>query len=309
MTCSSPPRSAGTGALAEVAPAKINLALHVLGRRHDGYHALDTFVAFAAAAGDRLVAEPADALSLTIGGPFAGGLSAGADNLVLRAAVALRQAAGIGSGARLHLEKHLPVASGIGGGSADAAAALRLLARLWGIEATAADLAALGASLGSDVPMCTVGRTLRAGGTGHELTVLPDLPPVWAVLVNPGVALATPPVFAALGLRPGRLDGRRALGGAIDSEPAAFRFGSAAELAHWLAGQRNDLQPPALALAPAIGPVLAALAAQPGALMSRLSGSGATCFALFAGESEAAAAAGALAAAGRDWWVAATALA
>ncbi len=298
---------AASGALCEAAPAKINLALHVLGRRVDGYHALDSFVAFAQA-GDALQAEPDDDLTLTVTGPFAAGLSVGADNLVLRAASALRQAAGVSAGARLRLTKNLPVASGIGGGSADAAAALRLLARLWGIAADAGELAAAGAPLGSDVPMCVFGHVLRAGGTGHELTLLPSLPPLWAVLANPGVALATPPVFAALGLRPGRLDGRRALGGAVDSPPDTFRFADAASLAGWLAEQRNDLEPPALALAPAIGPVLAALAACPGALIVRLSGSGATCFALFATGAEADAAQARLRAEQPGWWIAATRL-
>jgi 4-diphosphocytidyl-2-C-methyl-D-erythritol kinase len=271
--------------LAELAPAKVNLALHVTGRRADGYHLLDSLVVFAGI-GDRLEAEPAAGLSLSLRGPFASGLGTGEDNLVLRAATLLRPP---GQGAALHLTKALPVAAGIGGGSADAAAALRLLARLWGVALPPPDRVL---ALGADVPVCLAGRSARMGGIGGELTAV-ALPPFWIVLVNPGVPVPTGGVFAGLARREN------------PPMPDLPRLPDAAALFGWLAAQRNDLEAPARALVPSIDGVLAAIAAQPGCALARMSGSGATCFGLFAAEAGALAAAQALRSAAPSWWVAA----
>jgi 4-diphosphocytidyl-2-C-methyl-D-erythritol kinase len=272
--------------LTEAAPAKVNLTLHITGRRPDGYHLLDSLVVFGPAQ-DVLHAEPADGLSLTLEGPFAAGLVAEADNLVLRAARALAAWAGRAPHAALVLEKHLPVASGIGGGSADAAAALRLLARLWALDVPPAAMMRLAAGLGADVPVCLVGRPARMAGIGDILAPAPGLPPSGMVLVNPGVALATADVF-------------RARAGSFT--PAAAwpeSWLDAAAMARDLSTQKNDLEPPALALCPAVGAVLAALRAAPGCLLARMSGSGATCFGLFADPDAAARAGQGLQA---PWW-------
>ncbi len=247
---------------AETAYAKINLALHVRRRRPDGYHELETLFAFCAD-GDRLSATPADTLSLAIEGPFGEGLSAGPDNLVLRAAVALRAEAGVGTGAAIRLDKRLPVASGIGGGSADAAAALRLLVRLWGVTVADEALHAIGAALGADVPACVASRACRGEGRGDALDFLDEgaLAGRPVLLVNPRVAVPTGPVFQ-------RWDG-------IDRGPLA----EGDPLAAALAG-RNDLEPPARTMQPVIAEVVEALAAMPGVVLARMSGSGATCFAL-----------------------------
>ncbi|MBS0504429.1 MAG: 4-(cytidine 5'-diphospho)-2-C-methyl-D-erythritol kinase [Proteobacteria bacterium] len=244
----------------EAAPAKINLALHVRERMADGYHRIETLFAFAID-GDRLTASVADELTLEIGGPSSTGLSAGEDNLVIRAARALQAAAGVTQGAALTLEKNLPLASGIGGGSADAAATLRLLARLW---KTNIPLEPIARALGADVPACLQGRTLRGEGRGEELTPVVNarLTGTPLLLVNPGVAMPTGPVFAGW-------DGK-------DRGP----LGEGDPLAAALAG-RNDLEAPAIAIAPVIGKLLDWLRARPGAGLARMSGSGATCFALF----------------------------
>ena len=254
--------------LTEPAPAKVNLYLHLTGRRDDGYHLLDSLVVFAGI-GDTLSAAPADTLSLHVTGPFAAGLAGEPDNLVLRAARALAAAAGVAAGAHLVLDKHLPVASGIGGGSADAAAALRLLCRLWRVAPQPAALARLAAGLGADVPVCLAGRAARMGGIGERLEPAPMLPACGIVLVNPGIAVATAEVFRA---RHGTW-----------SEPAALPAGwdGVAAMAADLGGLRNDLEPAAIALRPVIGDVLAELAATPGCLLARMSGSGATCFGLY----------------------------
>ncbi|MES2435004.1 MAG: 4-(cytidine 5'-diphospho)-2-C-methyl-D-erythritol kinase [Pseudomonadota bacterium] len=266
----------------EFAPAKINLALHVIGQRSDGYHLLDSIVVFAGV-GDWVTVSPAEELSLMVTGPHAAGL-VGDDNLVLRAARAL------GVEAALALEKHLPVASGIGGGSADAAATLRALSALSGLGLP--DAAAV-LALGADVPVCLAGRPGRMQGVGEVLSPLPPLPECYIVLVNPGVAVATPEVFKAL---------PRKDNAAMTAMPTC---GSTMELAAWLRDQRNDLEAPAMALAPVIGAVKAALEARPGCLLARMSGSGATCFGLFASEELAKAAAGVLREDAPAWWVAA----
>lgn len=267
--------------LAEVARAKVNLALHVVGRRADGYHLLDSLVVFPEV-GDRLVVAPADSLSLAVDGPFAAGL--GDANLVLDAARMLAP----GRGAALRLEKRLPVAAGIGGGSADAAAAVRLLVRHWDLPAP--EPGAL-LALGADVPVCHAGRACRMQGIG-EVVVPLAVPGFWIVLANPGVPVETRAVFAALDRRDNPV------------MAALPDFGDAATLFGWLRAQRNDLEAPAMAAAPAVGAVLSALRAQPGCALARMSGSGATCFGLFEAAPPAEAAARAL---GREagWWVAA----
>lgn len=263
--------------LREPAPAKINLYLHIVGRRADGLHLLESLVAFAET-GDVLYAEPADRLSLDVVGPFAGALAGEADNLVLRAARALAP----GQGARLVLEKNLPVAAGLGGGSADAAAALRLLSRLWDIET---DLGPLAAGLGADVPVCLAGATCGMAGIGERLTPLPDWPVPYLLLANPGAALATPAVFGA----------RR--GPFSESRPWP-------ETAADLAGGANDLTEAALSLAPEVGGVLDALAALEGASFARMSGSGATCFAAFDDAAARDRARDTLRSRYPDWWIA-----
>jgi 4-diphosphocytidyl-2-C-methyl-D-erythritol kinase len=255
--------------LSEPAAAKINLHLHVVGRRDDGYHLLDSLVIFAGAA-DQLTVAPADALSLSLTGPFAAGLSAEPDNLVLRAARALAAHVGIEPAARLLLEKNLPVASGIGGGSADAAAALRLLSRFWRLDLTQQALADIAAGLGADVPVCLYGRPVVMSGIGELLAPAPPLPELGMVLVNPGVAVSTPAVFR---LRQGGF-----------SNPAAWPsdgWPDAASLAATLARTANDLQPAAVTLAPEVAESLAALRTTQSCRLARMSGSGATCFGLF----------------------------
>ena len=243
--------------ISEPAPAKLNLALHVRGKLPDGRHALETLFAFCID-GDRLEAEPADELSLEISGPFADDLSTD-DNLVMRAAEALQRAAGISAGARLFLSKKLPVASGIGGGSADAAAALRLLTALWEIAPEhAIEVAPF---IGSDVPACLLSLAARGEGAGDRLQLVadPSISGSPILLVNPGVPLSTGEVFAAW-------DG-------VDR----------GALKDWRDG-RNDLEAPARTLAPAIDEVLDWLRSQSGTEFVRMSGSGATCFALFDSE-------------------------
>lgn len=271
-----------TETVTEFASAKVNLCLHVTGQRADGYHLLDSLVAFVGI-GDRLVARPASAASLTLAGPFGADLPGGPDNLVLRAA------AGFGAAAAFTLDKHLPPASGIGGGSADAAAALRALARLTG-KAIPGGLAL---RLGADVPVCLAARPARMRGVGEVLDPV-TLPQGWIVLANPRVEVPTPAVFRALA--------RKHNPALPDTMP---HWPDMAALAAWLATQRNDLEAPALAIAPVIAQVLAALRAQEGTRIARMSGSGATCFGLFAEEAPARAAETAIAAAHPGWWVAA----
>jgi 4-diphosphocytidyl-2-C-methyl-D-erythritol kinase len=250
-------------ALVETAYAKINLALHVRARRGDGYHEIETLFAFAED-GDGLRAVPAADVTLTIVGDFAKGLSNGSDNLVLRAAEALRSAYGVKAGAAITLDKRLPVAAGIGGGSADAAAALHLLTRLWDLPDDLNRLLALAAPLGADVPACVMSQTLRGKGVGDDLALVGKgaLTGMPLLLVNPGVACPTAPVFAAW-------DG-------VDRGPLAAGDALAAARAG-----RNDLEKPALTLVPQIAGVLETLNAQAGLIFARMSGSGATCFGLF----------------------------
>ncbi len=258
-----------------LAKAKINLSLRVVGRRPPGdpkagYHLIDSLVAFAEA-GDRLSLAPAPALALTISGPFAAGLTGEGDNLVLRAARTLAAAVGREPDLAFHLEKSLPVSSGIGGGSADAAAALQALAELWNVTAQQADLASLGLGLGADLPVCLAGRPTLVRGIGETLIPVSSLPPAWLVLANPGQGLATPAVFAAR---------RGPFSNPLD--PPVAGFADAADLAVYVELAGNDLTAAASSLCPAIPPLLETLAGLEGALASALSGSGATCFALFA---------------------------
>ncbi len=261
----------------EIAPAKLNLALHVRGKLPDGRHAIETIFAFCTD-GDRLSAEQADCLTLEATGPFTAELPVQDNNLVIKAATALARVAGIARGATIKLEKLLPVASGVGGGSADAAATLRLLTSLWGIDPDFA--LAIAPDLGSDVPACLLSLPARGEGAGDQLTPIeaPELQGMAVLLVNPRVSLSTAAVF-------GRWDG-------IDR----------GMLDHWRAG-RNDLEEPAKALVPQVETVLAWLSVQPGASFVRMSGSGATCFGLF--ESEAARDEAA-ARVPREWWRLAT---
>jgi 4-diphosphocytidyl-2-C-methyl-D-erythritol kinase len=284
------------------APAKINLYLHVVGRRADGFHLLDSLVAFADI-GDRVTAAAADGLSLGVAGPEAGALAGtGEDNLVLRAARLLAAAAGrsgAGSppfGAALRLDKRLPVASGIGGGSADAAAALRVLEGLWRVSLRPTEIADLAVRLGADVPACLAARPVWVGGVGERIETADGLPAAGIVLANPRRALATPAVFAAR-------RGPFSVSGRFAPMP-----GDTSGLAALLADRRNDLTEPALTLVPEIAAVLARLARLRGALLARMSGSGATCFALFADRAAAVAAHAGLALAEPGWWTAAGAL-
>jgi 4-diphosphocytidyl-2-C-methyl-D-erythritol kinase len=272
-------------ASAEFAPAKVNLALHVTGRRADGYHLLDSLVVFPRI-GDVVEAVPAADLSLIIDGPYAGALRAEPDNLVLKAA---RQVTFPGYSVALRLVKNLPVAAGLGGGSADAAATLRLIERL--LRLPPPPLACL-LAIGADVPVCLGARPVRMSGIGEEMVPV-ELPPCWLVLCNSGVPVATAAVFARLAA-PG-----------TPPMPAPPPFADASALAAFLAAQRNDLEAPAREMAPAIGAALAALAAAPGCLLARMSGSGATCFGLFAAAAGAEAAATGIAAAEPGWWVSA----
>lgn len=280
MTTASEVWPAGEAEVSVFAPAKINLSLHVTGRRADGYHLLDSLVMFADI-GDRLTLRPAARASLRIFGPRAEGLSDGPDNLALQAA------AFFGEPVEIVLEKHLPREAGIGGGSADAAAVLRGLA-----SATGRAVPPGSEKLGADVPVCLVSRAARMAGVGEAVTPLPGLPALDAVLVTPGALLSTPQVFAGLAGRenppmPGML-------------PA---FAGAHDLIDFLSRQRNDLEPPARMLTPAVTEALETLAAAPACRLARMSGSGSTCFGLFPDAASARAASAALMAQRPDWWV------
>jgi 4-diphosphocytidyl-2-C-methyl-D-erythritol kinase len=281
--------------LVEAAPAKINLTLRVIGRRGDGYHDIDSLVAFASL-GDRLTLATGGALALTVAGPNAA--AADADNLVLKAARALAERIpGLRTGT-LALDKQLPVAAGLGGGSADAAAALRLLARANGLTGDDPRVVAAARATGADVPVCLDPRVRVMRGIGEVLSTPLALPPLPAVLANPGIALPTKEVFAAW--KPGAV--QPPAGG--DAVPR----GSVAQILQWLGGQANDLENAAIALKPPIADMLAALRALAGCRLGRMSGSGATCFALFDTAAAAQSAATRLGAAYPHWWVRATEL-
>jgi len=269
-----------------LAHAKVNLWLKIVGRRADGYHLLESLVAFADLA-DAVEAVPSDGLSLQIGGPQSAALSAESDNLVLKAARLLAGRAGLSPRAALHLTKNIPVAAGLGGGSADAAAALAELVELWRIALPAEELFDLASALGADVPMCLAGRPALASGVGEHLMPMPPLPACAILLVNPGVALPTAEVFAA---RQGGF-----------SAPAVTmrRWVDLDDFARMLAAHGNDLEAPAIALRPIVADVLAALRTSAGVRYAAMSGSGATCFALYDDVARAHVAASGLPAA---WW-------
>lgn len=264
----------------ELAPAKINLTLHVTGQRADGYHLLDSLVVFSDV-GDRLSMGEAAVPALHVAGPMAQGVPTGPENLVLRAA------ASRGVALDIRLDKHLPAAAGIGGGSSDAAAVLR------GIAALRPDIGLppdQGLSLGADVPVCLRARGARMRGIGERVDAVDGLPPLHGVLVNPGVAVSTATIFRSLARK--------------DNPPMPDllpTWGDAAALAAWLAGQRNDMQAAAIAAQPVVGQVIAAIAATDGCLLARMSGSGATCFGLYGDAQAAARAAASLVRPG--WWV------
>ena len=280
--------------LTEFAPAKVNLTLHVLGRRPDGYHQIESLVVFADV-GDRLTLVPSGALELAVAGPTAMAAGASGDNLVLRAARALAdRVPGLRLG-RFQLEKQLPVAAGLGGGSSDAAAALRLLARENGIGPGDGRMHEAARAVGADVPVCLDPRARIMRGIGEVLSDPIDLPELPAVLVNPGVAVPTKTVFGALAAP--------ALIEPAQSDDFIAINTDAASLVSLLTARRNDLEIPAIKIEPAIADVLAALQATPGCLLARMSGSGATCFGLFGSVGAAQDAAERMQAASTGWWV------
>jgi len=285
--------------LVEDAPAKVNLTLRVLGRRADGFHEIESLVAFAGI-GDRLSFAAGGELALTVHGPSAAAAGATADNLVLKAARALADRLPTVGAGSFDLEKRLPVAAGLGGGSADAAAALRLLARANKLAADDPLLYAAARATGADVPVCLDPRTRLMRGIGEILSSPLKLPPLQGVLVNPGVALSTRAVFA------------RWKPPAAPVVPADLTVLTAMtrrdQLVRFLLSQANDLESAAIALAPAVADVLLTLNSQPRCELARMSGSGATCFAVFASAAAAIKAAEAIHAEYPNWWVRATAL-
>ena len=279
-----------TALLNEFAPAKLNLYLHILGRDQRGYHLLDSLVAFADV-GDTLSVAPADTFSLVIDGPFGTGLDAGDSNLVARAAHKLAAVAGTHADIAITLTKNLPIASGIGGGSADAAATLRLLCRLWGIDPASDTVMGVAQSLGSDVPVCVASKPCFMGGVGERLDPCPALPPTWLVLANPGLSCPTKEVFATR-MGPFAPEGR------FDIAPR-----DAGEFARILSHRGNGLTAAAVSVRPEIDTVLAALDNMPGVLLTRMLGSGATCIGLFGDRVTAEAAAMRLRTAHASWWI------
>lgn len=280
-------------AIVQTAPAKINLALHVTRRREDGYHDLESLIVFADIFDD-LEASVAAQDSLDISGPFSAGLGAGPANLVLRAVAAFRARWPELSppGLSLHLVKNLPVAAGIGGGSADAAAALRIMAGMAPEPVPVNELTDLATTLGADVPACLLSRPLVARGVGEILSPLPEFPQLHITLVNPGVAVATADVFRRLR--------------AHDNYPLPALpqpLTRPAQLGLWLSETRNDLQPPAIKLVPEIGVLIDELAESPGCVLARMSGSGATVFGLYGSEGQAHDAASELRRMHPDYWV------
>lgn len=266
-----------TERLLEAAPAKVNLALHVTGRRADGYHELESLIVFAGIA-DEVVAYPAAADSLHVVGPFATAAGAGGLNLVSRALAAFRDRwpGHLPDGIALELIKNLPVAAGLGGGSADAAAALRLFTRMSRVRVPVSELSELALSLGADVPVCLFSRPCEARGVGEIVHQLPAFPATHLVLVNPLVPVVTADVFRRLDRRDG-----------TNLPPLPQPLDRPAELGLWLAETRNDLEAPAFALVPQIAELVAHVASLDGVMLARMSGSGATVFGLFGSEAQA----------------------
>lgn len=279
-----------------LAPAKINLFLHITGRRDDGYHLLQSLMVFVDV-GDELTFSPYDGLFLDIDGPFAGDLNvAPHDNLIYKAACLLAEEYRIPATGRIALRKNLPVASGVAGGSSDAAAALRGLVRLWRLPEESSRLNAIARHLGADVPACLAHKPVWAEGIGEKMTWMPHLPRLHLVLANPIVPTPTPEVFRRFGAR---------------FSPPLQYSGRRKSMQEWIADlgrYRNDLTDAALAVTPQISEVLAAVAATPACHFARLSGSGATCFGVYDTQSAAAAAVNKLRAEHADWWVSAASL-
>lgn len=277
--------------IVEEARAKVNLALHVIGRRPDGYHELDMLVAFADA-GDTVTLTPSDRDRFDIDGPMAGDIQADADNLVLRALRGFRKTTGRTEPLAIRLTKRLPVASGIGGGSADAAATLRGLCRLHDCRSDNPDITALARSLGADVPMCLTGLPAHVTGIGEQIAPTAGRLSFGLLLVNPRVSVSTPAVFKTLERRDN------------PPLPALPTINTLTDLtAFFIAETRNDLERPAKAIAPAIIDALADIASLPGVRLARMSGSGATCFGLFDDRPAAEAAAAIFAKQHPDWWI------
>ena len=272
------------------APAKINLYLHVIGLRNDGYHLLDSLVAFTDV-GDEICVDVGRDLSLEIIGPFADDLKMGKENSIIKAALLLASSAGIDAEAAIRLTKNLPVASGIGGGSMDAAATLNVLQTHWNLSPRREILFGIAEQLGADVPVCLEGDACFIGGIGEKLSLAPVLPDSWVVLVNPGVSVLTQEVFKR---HIGPFSGTSRFDQAPKDTPA---------LAELLLERSNDLTDAAMEVAPVIDSVVKALTNAEGALIARLSGSGATCFGLFEFENEAQAAAKALVKTYPSWWI------
>jgi 4-diphosphocytidyl-2-C-methyl-D-erythritol kinase len=281
----------------EQAPAKVNLFLHVTGKRDDGYHLLESLVCFTAA-GDVITGELREdgEITLTITGPMSATLALedNDNNLVMRAANALRDESNTRFGADLILDKRLPIASGIGGGSADAAATLRLLRTMWQLDIDDAKLARIALSLGADVPVCLHGKSCVMSGIGEDITDVPDLPAIPMVLINPGKAASTPDIFKALEADDFSQSGLW---------DTTIAFGSGAALADALSDCGNDLTLPVTSIIPEICDVLLELAREEGCLLARMSGSGATCFAIYDTEEQAERAANVISSQNPDWWV------
>jgi 4-diphosphocytidyl-2-C-methyl-D-erythritol kinase len=278
------------------AAAKINLLLHVGDSRSDGYHELQSIMAFADV-GDEVLIAPGEGLTLEIEGPFAEALKGEADNIVLKAARALATRAGIAANAHITLTKNLPISSGLGGGSTDAAATLRGLCKLWHVTLTEADLQGIAISLGSDVPVCLKGRPCWVEGIGEKLSVIPIFPALHVVLANPGVPVSTAHAYRTI----------RARSGIARERPATFRDANA--LIGFLETANNDLEEPAAAIAPVVRDVMEAFDADDATLLARMSGSGATCFGIYDSPQIAREAAARIAAAHPGWWVKAAKLA
>jgi 4-diphosphocytidyl-2-C-methyl-D-erythritol kinase len=295
---SSDAKSAPAARVSVVAPAKLNFFLHVGDRRADGYHALQSLVAFADI-GDVLQLEAASELTLTVSGPFAAQIPRGDGNLVLKAARSLAEEfSDMPLGAAIVLEKNLPVAAGLGGGSSDAAAVLRALNVLWSLERSEDELVELARTLGSDVPACVLARPCWMEGRGEQVFPTPQLPSLEVVLVNPGVPMPTAGVFASLNARTG----------ASAMEPPR-RIETLWDLVAYLEDSGNDLETPATLLQPVIDEVIEALHHEPACVFAQMSGSGATCFGLFDGREYAQGAAQRIALDHPEWWVRATRLA
>lgn len=280
----------GLSIITVAAPAKVNLYLHVTGRRTDGYHFLDTLVVFPGL-GDVIIVEPADQVTLETKGRFANEIPRGSDNLVLKATNLLAKKFQVLAGAKITLQKELPVASGIGGGSADAAAALKALAELWDLNLSKQDLADLGLSLGADVPMCLSSEALFVGGIGEDLAAAPKMPRAFILLANPLKPVSTPAVF------------QERTGSFMPANRFTTVIQNAEHLAELLSTRTNNLTDAARRVEPSVGNVLDQLEGIPNSLLSRMSGSGGTCFSLFKDVEDAAQAVLILKELQPDWWV------